>query len=66
MLICKRVAALAGDKVKNGGVIPRGSGWLLGDNYNNSTDSRDLGPVPIGLIIGKAIFKVKINLKLLY
>ncbi|CAG2179649.1 unnamed protein product [Oppiella nova] len=61
-LICKRVAAIAGDSVRHGflsqQVIPRGHVWLTGDNTNYSTDSRDWGPIPIGLIVGKAVLKI--------
>jgi signal peptidase I len=34
--------------------IPEGSVMVLGDNRNNSDDSRSFGPVPIDNIIGKA------------
>ena len=34
--------------------IPEGSVMALGDNRNNSDDSRSFGPVPIDNIIGKA------------
>ena len=37
--------------------IPQGNVWLLGDNPSNSRDSRDYGPVPVGLIMGKAVGK---------
>ena len=61
-LICKRVVAVAGDTVSRGflsnQVIPRGHVWVIGDNPNYSTDSREFGPIPIGLILGKVIFKV--------
>ena len=35
--------------------------WLLGDNPSNSRDSRHYGPVPMGLIIGKAVFRFNIR-----
>jgi len=67
--VCKRVAAVAGDSVpeaegvtfKRGfGIneVPHGHVWLLGDNPDNSTDSRMYGPVPIGLVRGKVLMKV--------
>ncbi|XP_071452624.1 mitochondrial inner membrane protease subunit 1 [Hetaerina americana] len=61
-LICKRVVGLPGDRVRWGmiksDVVPRGYVWLEGDNNSNSTDSRDYGPVPQGLIRGRALCKV--------
>jgi nickel-type superoxide dismutase maturation protease len=43
----KRVTDVAAD----------GALTLLGDNPNASTDSRDFGPVPRHLVIGKAIYR---------
>nr|CAD7400579.1 unnamed protein product [Timema poppensis] len=59
--ICKRVTGLPGDKIFSGfsyKVIPRGHVWLEGDNHRNSSDSRTFGPVPQGLIRGRALCKV--------
>ena len=36
--------------------IPKGSYWVMGDHRSISSDSRDFGPVPRGLIYGKAAF----------
>ncbi|KXJ23196.1 Mitochondrial inner membrane protease subunit 1 [Exaiptasia diaphana] len=38
--------------------VPKGHVWLLGDNPDDSRDSRDYGPVPYGLITGRVCFKV--------
>lgn len=59
--ICKRVTAVEGDKVKSGifpYVVPRGHIWLEGDNRDNSSDSRAYGPVPLGLVRGRAVCRV--------
>jgi inner membrane protease subunit 1 len=32
--------------------------WLQGDNLNVSRDSRDYGPVPLGLVKGRAVLQV--------
>lgn len=73
-LICKRVIAMEGDMIlttdtsdeaieKNETktiIIKRGSCWIEGDNRKNSTDSRNYGQIPVGLIKSK----VKISLLL--
>ncbi|KAJ3169506.1 hypothetical protein HDU88_000696 [Geranomyces variabilis] len=62
--ICKRVLGLPGDTVYVDPTVPEGARaitippghvWLQGDNYNNSTDSRRYGPVPIGLLRGRVL-----------
>lgn len=63
-MICKRITATEGDRVEDppssmaSCFIPRGHVWLQGDNTENSTDSREYGPVPLGLIKGKPFFKM--------
>ncbi|KAI4298240.1 hypothetical protein L6164_031821 [Bauhinia variegata] len=39
-------------------VIPKGHIWVQGDNIYDSNDSRKFGPVPYGLLIGKAFWKI--------
>lgn len=49
----KRVVALAGDTVDDGTVVPAGHVWVLGDDRENSMDSRHEGPLPVSAIVGK-------------
>lgn len=39
-------------------VVPRGHIWLEGDNAANSSDSRQYGPVPLGLVRSRAVGRV--------
>ncbi|XP_052870321.1 mitochondrial inner membrane protease subunit 1 [Anopheles cruzii] len=38
--------------------VPRGHLWIEGDNVQNSSDSRNYGPVPIGLVKSRAICRL--------
>lgn len=68
-MVCKRIAAMEGQQVERPegmfGMsaskflrVPKGHIWLLGDNPDNSTDSRYYGPVPEGLVRGRVCFKL--------
>lgn len=71
--VIKRVTALAGQDVavfKPGSAVPLhitvppGHMWLQGDNLNVSRDSRDYGPVPLGLVKGRAVLQMWPHLEL--
>lgn len=38
--------------------VPNGHVWLEGDNSDNSLDSRNYGPVPMGLIQSRALVRI--------
>jgi len=53
--LVKRVGFIPGDPgPPDGASIPAGSFYLLGDNSPASRDSREFGPVPGRLLIGRA------------
>lgn len=65
---CKRIVGLAGDVVcvdpsgmrgeqARGEMVtvPKGHLWVQGDNAANSNDSRDFGPLPLGLVRGRVL-----------
>ncbi|XP_014274432.1 mitochondrial inner membrane protease subunit 1 [Halyomorpha halys] len=61
LLVCKRVMAQEGDVVlyyNRYVLVPTGHVWLLGDNRDNSSDSRDYGPVPVALIRGRVVCRI--------
>jgi mitochondrial inner membrane protease subunit 1 len=65
--VIKRIRGMSGDKIwvrRHGGtslpeevVVPDGHVWLEGDNPLQSTDSRDYGPVPLGLVRGRIVLR---------
>ena len=68
--VCKRVLGLPGDVVcvdptgerapsTEHVVVPQGHLWLIGDNAPGSVDSRNYGPVPMGLIVGRVRGRVR-------
>ena len=65
-LVCKRLLAMEGDECppptrgRNQKLdkVPKGHVWLQGDNLQNSTDSRNYGPVPYNLLRGRVFYKV--------
>jgi signal peptidase I len=70
--VCKRILGLPGDMVVNPPptsrlrhkqrdglvIIPDGHVWIEGDNTMHSTDSRDYGPIPATLIVGRVICRI--------
>lgn len=68
-IICKRVLGLAGDVIcvdptgrlapsTEHVIVPKGHVWISGDNAAMSRDSRQYGPVSVGLIMGKLSARV--------
>lgn len=39
-------------------VVPPGHAWLQGDNLHVSIDSREYGPIPLALVLGRAVATV--------
>ncbi|CAA0815902.1 Peptidase S24/S26A/S26B/S26C family protein [Striga hermonthica] len=67
--ITKRVLGLEGDVVtflvdpsgsdrSHSLVVPKGHVWIQGDNIYASRDSRQLGPIPYGMILGRVFCRV--------
>jgi inner membrane protease subunit 1 len=66
-LVVKRVLALEGDQVNlqsasspfiRSLTVPQGHVFLVGDNPDNSMDSRQYGPIPMGLVKGVVVCRV--------
>ncbi|PPQ89590.1 hypothetical protein CVT25_012335 [Psilocybe cyanescens] len=68
-MVCKRLIGLPGDIVcvdptgqifpsTEHIVVPKGHIWISGDNAAASRDSRMYGPVPIGLVKGRAFARI--------
>ncbi|CAL8081436.1 unnamed protein product [Orchesella dallaii] len=60
--ICKRIIALPDDHLlhDDGTLqhVPKGHIWIEGDNSDNSMDSRTYGPIPLGLVRGRAVGRI--------
>jgi signal peptidase I len=53
--LVKRIGFVAGGPPPpDGSAVPPGSVYLVGDNPVSSRDSREFGPVPVRLIVGRA------------
>ena len=39
-------------------VVPKGHLWVMGDNRNDSVDSRYFDAIPTSSVVGQAVFKV--------
>ncbi|XP_043707536.1 mitochondrial inner membrane protease subunit 1-like [Telopea speciosissima] len=68
-LVTKRVLGMEGDRVTfvvdpkisdryESVNVPKGHVWVQGDNIYASHDSRQFGPVPYGLLLGKAFYRI--------
>jgi mitochondrial inner membrane protease subunit 1 len=71
-MVCKRVIGLPGDVVcvdptgrrapsTEHVVVPKGHLWMSGDNAEMSRDSRDYGPVPMALVKGRQVARVRFS-----
>lgn len=57
-LFTEAPSALLSDDDSDKKTVPPDSVWVLGDNRNNSEDSRMFGPVPLENIRGLAFFRI--------
>ncbi|KAI3950015.1 hypothetical protein MKW92_044044 [Papaver armeniacum] len=55
-ILTKRILGMEGDNVTY--LVPKGHIWIQGDNIYASTDSRQFGPVPYGLVQGKVFWRI--------
>ncbi len=55
--LVKRVGAVAGDPLPNGGRVPAGSLYVRGDDPSVSRDSRSFGPAPLAGVIGRPWYR---------
>ena len=57
----KRIEGLPGDEVEGGEgeriVVPEGHVYVLGDNHEDSRDSRQFGPVPLTSLVGPVYYR---------
>ena len=54
----KKTVAVATDVDVRLVQVPEGHFWVAGDNVDWSRDSRDYGPLPMALIVGKTTAKM--------
>ncbi len=55
VLLVKRIVALPNTVAEGGKPVPESSYYVLGDNRENSSDSRELGPVGKNSIEGRVL-----------
>jgi signal peptidase I len=68
--IIKRLAGLPGDRVptqvaakvraRPGDLVPPGYAVVLGDNVDESTDSREIGYIPLDRVLGVALRRLRV------
>ncbi|CAN1845287.1 Mitochondrial inner membrane protease subunit 1 [Linum perenne] len=62
-IVAKRIVGMEGDRVTFlADPSHKGHVWIQGDNVYASADSRYFGPVPYGLIQGRAFLRVTISI----